>query len=276
MIFAFLFGLSMDYEVFILTRVREEYDRTGDTNMAVTEGLGTHRSPGHERGADPLPCVRIACFGAGHRHKGARYRARCGHPVRRDDREGSSRAGARLAVREVELVVPAKGVARSRGTDTAAPRTRAFAGIGRKRLSTGPGLGLQTPAGRHSRAESERISTVGDDWARPLVHWEIVARDPVRQAVFYRQLFNWEIVDGPIAPITPGIGGPEPGPGGHIRQGDVPAVILYVQVRDLRGSLARTQELGGKVVSDPFDIPNGPTLAAVEDPEGNALVLVQQ
>jgi RND superfamily putative drug exporter len=40
MVFAFLFGLSMDYEVFILTRVREEYDRIGDTNAAVTEGLG--------------------------------------------------------------------------------------------------------------------------------------------------------------------------------------------------------------------------------------------
>jgi len=40
MVFAFLFGLSMDYEVFILTRVREEYDRMGDTNAAVTEGLG--------------------------------------------------------------------------------------------------------------------------------------------------------------------------------------------------------------------------------------------
>ena len=40
MVFAFLFGLSMDYEVFILTRVREEYDRTGDTRGAVVEGLG--------------------------------------------------------------------------------------------------------------------------------------------------------------------------------------------------------------------------------------------
>jgi RND superfamily putative drug exporter len=39
MIFAFLFGLSMDYEVFILSRMREEYDRTGDTNAAVIEGL---------------------------------------------------------------------------------------------------------------------------------------------------------------------------------------------------------------------------------------------
>jgi RND superfamily putative drug exporter len=40
MVFAFLFGLSMDYEVFILARVREEYDRTGSTDAALIEGLG--------------------------------------------------------------------------------------------------------------------------------------------------------------------------------------------------------------------------------------------
>jgi RND superfamily putative drug exporter len=40
MVFAFLFGLSMDYEVFILARVREEYDRTGSTDIAIVEGLG--------------------------------------------------------------------------------------------------------------------------------------------------------------------------------------------------------------------------------------------
>jgi putative drug exporter of the RND superfamily len=40
MVFAFLFGLSMDYEVFILTRIREAYDRTGSAREAVTEGLG--------------------------------------------------------------------------------------------------------------------------------------------------------------------------------------------------------------------------------------------
>jgi RND superfamily putative drug exporter len=39
MTFAFLFGLSMDYEVFLLTRIREEYDRTGDGRTAVVEGL---------------------------------------------------------------------------------------------------------------------------------------------------------------------------------------------------------------------------------------------
>ncbi len=40
MIFAFLFGLSMDYEVFILARMREEYDRTGSTETAVVQGIG--------------------------------------------------------------------------------------------------------------------------------------------------------------------------------------------------------------------------------------------
>jgi RND superfamily putative drug exporter len=40
MIFAFLFGLSMDYEVFILARMREEYDRTGSTHQAVVQGIG--------------------------------------------------------------------------------------------------------------------------------------------------------------------------------------------------------------------------------------------
>jgi RND superfamily putative drug exporter len=40
MIFAFLFGISMDYEVFILSRMREEYDRTGSTSTAVVSGLG--------------------------------------------------------------------------------------------------------------------------------------------------------------------------------------------------------------------------------------------
>jgi RND superfamily putative drug exporter len=39
-VFAFLFGLSMDYEVFILTRIREEHDAGRTTAEAVIEGLG--------------------------------------------------------------------------------------------------------------------------------------------------------------------------------------------------------------------------------------------
>jgi RND superfamily putative drug exporter len=39
MIFAFLFGLSMDYEVFMLSRMREAYDETRSTNQAIMLGL---------------------------------------------------------------------------------------------------------------------------------------------------------------------------------------------------------------------------------------------
>jgi len=38
-IFAILFGLSMDYEVFLLSRIREEFDKTGDNALAVADGL---------------------------------------------------------------------------------------------------------------------------------------------------------------------------------------------------------------------------------------------
>jgi len=44
----------------------------------------------------------------------------------------------------------------------------------------------------------------------------------------------------------------------------------------LTASLALVPDLGGTVVSPPFDVPGGPTIAAINDPEGNALVLVQQ
>jgi putative drug exporter of the RND superfamily len=40
MAFAFLYGLSMDYEVFLLARMREEYDATGSTETAIVQGLG--------------------------------------------------------------------------------------------------------------------------------------------------------------------------------------------------------------------------------------------
>jgi uncharacterized protein len=117
---------------------------------------------------------------------------------------------------------------------------------------------------------------MSDDWARPVVHWEIEARDPERQRDFYRELFNWEIGDGPIMNVGAGLGGPEPGPAGHIRQGETAGVRLYVQVRDIKASLTRAAELGGSALSEPFDVEGGPTIAPITDPEGNLLVLVQQ
>ena len=58
MVFAFLFGLSMDYEVFILARMREEFDAH---RLDRHRGGPRHRPHGparHERGADPVPGLR--------------------------------------------------------------------------------------------------------------------------------------------------------------------------------------------------------------------------
>ncbi len=116
---------------------------------------------------------------------------------------------------------------------------------------------------------------MSQDWARPVVHWEIEAKDPERQRAFYAALFNWRIGDLPIMEIPAGIGGPEPGPSGHIRAGERSGVTLFVQVADLRASLERSVALGATVVAEPFDVPGGPTLAGITDPEGNPLMLVQ-
>lgn len=115
------------------------------------------------------------------------------------------------------------------------------------------------------------------DWARPVVHWEIEARDAEKIAAFYRALCNWEIGDGPgrVRNIGPGIGAPETITG-HILAGDTSRVVLSIQVGNLSESLERVPGLGGSVLREPFDVPNGPTVAWIADPEGNRVALVQQ
>jgi predicted enzyme related to lactoylglutathione lyase len=114
------------------------------------------------------------------------------------------------------------------------------------------------------------------DWARPVVHFAIEAIDAERQRAFYSALFNWDISDGPIMSIRAGLGAPEAGPGGHLQASTRSAISLYVQVRDLAETLRTAVALGGAVVFERFDVPDGPTLAAITDPEGNSLTLVQQ
>lgn len=108
------------------------------------------------------------------------------------------------------------------------------------------------------------------------MHFEIEARDPELQRAFYSALFSWDTSDGPIMSFNAGLGAPEAGPAGHIRQGERSGVTLYIQVRDLAESLAKAVELGGAVVLERLEVPGGPALAAITDPEGNPLTLVQQ
>jgi RND superfamily putative drug exporter len=63
MLFSILFGLSMDYHVFLLSRIREEYDRTGDNTEAVGYGLRT--TAGIITGAAIIMVAVFTSFAAG-------------------------------------------------------------------------------------------------------------------------------------------------------------------------------------------------------------------
>ncbi|MCA9821609.1 MAG: hypothetical protein KC482_18290 [Dehalococcoidia bacterium] len=114
-----------------------------------------------------------------------------------------------------------------------------------------------------------------EDWARPMVHWEIEAKDAEAMGKFYGELFNWTVGEGRIKNLSPGLGPPDPITG-HIRQGETSGVVLYIQVLDLATTLQKTRDLGGQVLREPFQPQGSPTLAWIADPEGNRVVLVQQ
>lgn len=114
---------------------------------------------------------------------------------------------------------------------------------------------------------------------RPVVHFQIRGKDTARLRDFYQRLFGWRMSDGPmpgLVSIEPGTGGPENGIGGSLMASDHPRVVVFVQVADIRESLAKAEALGGRRIMDPFDVPNGPTVAQAADPEGNIIGLVQQ
>ncbi len=58
LVLAVVFGLSMDYEVFLLTRIRERYQVTGDTRLAVAEGLAASA-----RTISSAALIMVAVFG---------------------------------------------------------------------------------------------------------------------------------------------------------------------------------------------------------------------
>ena len=104
MIFAFLYGLSMDYEVFMLTRMREAYDETGDTKKAIELGLARTGKL-----VTSAALVLMFAFFAlstepGPGHQAVRDRVIRRDHLRRDGDPGAARAVAHAAPRPLELV----------------------------------------------------------------------------------------------------------------------------------------------------------------------------
>ncbi|MGH7667690.1 MAG: VOC family protein [Candidatus Dormibacteria bacterium] len=112
--------------------------------------------------------------------------------------------------------------------------------------------------------------------ARPVVHFEVMGRDAGALQHFYSAAFGWDLHE-----VMPGYAlvhaGPEGGIDGGVGGGPDEAaagrVTIYVLVEDLRATLDAIQKLGGKTVMEPTEVPNGPSLAMFEDPEGHVIGL---
>jgi predicted enzyme related to lactoylglutathione lyase len=111
----------------------------------------------------------------------------------------------------------------------------------------------------------------------PVVHFEVVGKDANALQNFYKRAFGWEMQSmmpeyamarpGGQTGINGGVGQAMGGSPGH--------VTFYIAVDDLGAALKKVESLGGRKVSDPMDIPNGPSIAMFTDPEGHLIGLVK-
>jgi len=107
------------------------------------------------------------------------------------------------------------------------------------------------------------------------VAWfEIGTPDVDAAKAFYGQLFGWSFAaDGAYTLVTaPGAAAPSGGifnTGGNLP----PYAVFVVQVADVAATASRAEDLGGKVVVAPMDLPDGMVVAYLTDPDGSMFAL---
>jgi uncharacterized protein len=111
--------------------------------------------------------------------------------------------------------------------------------------------------------------------SNPTMWFEVAGKDRKAMKTFYSQLFEWKLTDMDAMPYTTIDAGGEGIPGGigEAPDGHPGHVTFYVQVDDIEGSLARVEQLGGKKLMGPMDIPSG-QIAMFADPEGHEVGLM--
>jgi predicted enzyme related to lactoylglutathione lyase len=111
-----------------------------------------------------------------------------------------------------------------------------------------------------------------------VVQFEITGRDSTALKRFYGSLFGWDMRQTPTpgyrltAMSQNGI----PGAVGTSRNGGSPQLTFYVEVDDIQEHLSYAEELGGRIVRQPYEVgsPEGRfTYAFFADPEGNVVGL---
>ncbi len=98
------FALSMDYEMFLLSRIKEEHDAGADSVQAVTSRLTTIRTHHHCSSCTDCPGLRHIRQQRRHEHKGTGCRRRIRNPCRRDLGAKPARSRVHAARGPIELV----------------------------------------------------------------------------------------------------------------------------------------------------------------------------
>jgi len=124
----------------------------------------------------------------------------------------------------------------------------------------------------------------------PVVHFEMPAKDTKRMSDFYAKIFGWELKSMPAEmgeyvlatttetgengrPTTPGAIN-----GGFYKVGDdgaTPAPAVVIAVDDIKESMEKVKQAGGKVLGEVQDIPGVGLYVNVMDCEGNKVNLLQ-
>lgn len=107
----------------------------------------------------------------------------------------------------------------------------------------------------------------------PVVHFEVLGKEKAVLEKFYGSVFDWQIqpVMDEYSMVFPG-SGPMGGLGAI---GDAEYVTFYVEVADVAAHLAKIENLGGKKINGPHQVPNGPIIGLFSDPEGHIIGLLQ-
>src|SRR6476646_5410617 len=106
---------------------------------------------------------------------------------------------------------------------------------------------------------------------QPVMQWQILARDPDSLTAFYSKLLGWRVsTDNPMGYRIVDTGAGRGINGGIWPIGPTeghPLVQLFVEVDDVAASVARVEQLGGRIVIPPQAMPDGDRLAIVLDAE---------
>jgi len=109
-----------------------------------------------------------------------------------------------------------------------------------------------------------------------VVHFEVQGDDREALTRFYGQAFGWKTTDvqdmNYTMVETEGDGGINGGIG-PVPDGAPGGIVFYIQSDDVAGSLARIQELGGRTIAGPVDMPGDHKWALFADPEGHVVGL---